>query len=185
MSKFSSTSLFPTVVIRGVQYLAGNNNENLQYEIGNQNIIPIKKSTGNINSVTTPDSKKFNSTFYSSLNNTSVSAGRKEYFSFPYAVYSQLPGFYEFSDSAGSIIKIIALNPEPSESNIAKYDSKDIEDYFNKLGFKNLKFISKPESLHSELIRSRQGTDLTKYFLILVLFLIISEVLYTRKLEKG
>ena len=80
---------------------------------------------------------------------------------------------------------MIALNPEQSEGDVSKYDSKDIEDYFNKMGFMNLKYIIKPESLHSELIRSRQGTDLTKYLLILVLFLIISEILYTRKLEKG
>jgi hypothetical protein len=180
MSNFPMTSLFPTILIRSIQYLNSNDNEIPQYEIGKQNIISFN-STNKIDFVIAPDNKKYDFVENNIKNNTIIG---KEYFMFPYSIYSQIPGFYEFIDSSGTKNQTIALNSEQPESNLEKYNEREIEEYFKKLGFGNVKYINKPEALKSVITGSRQGTDLTKYFLLLALILIIAEILYAKYLEK-
>ena len=183
MSKFPLTGLFPSILIRSLQYLAGDINENLDFPIGQTNILAsngLKKLDYYIN----PENKKipFAVDFEKPADEKKLT---KNYFSFPYTSNSGIPGFYTFFDSASGRNSIAALNPDPNESNLDVIDVKEITNYFEKFGFKSIKYIDKPENLKNEIKSLRNGLELWKYFLLLAILLIIIEIFYSRRIEKS
>ena len=187
MSKFPLTGLFPTILIRSLQYLSRNINNNLEYAIGKSNIITFTDFK-NLEYFITPDNKKIslNIQFGDSLKKKKSLQRTSDFMTFPYTSKSEYPGFYTFYESnSGSKNYIIALNPDPKEADLRSYDKKDIINYFEKMGFNNIKYIDKPDNLKTELSTARKGLELWKYLLLLSVILIFTEILYSRKLENS
>jgi hypothetical protein len=183
MSKFPMTGLFPTVLIRSLQHLYSDINENTDFKIGKTNIISLNDFK-KLDYFMTPDNKKI--PYQVTLENTEKENKKiNNYFNFPYSSFSQNPGFYTFYDSALNKSTVIALNPDVKESDPGKLDSKEIKGYFEKLGFENIKYLDKSESIKTEIDNARKGLELWKYFLLLALLLITAEVIYSRRVEKS
>ena len=183
MSKFPMTGLFPTVLIRSLQHLYSDINENTDFKIGKTNIISLNDFK-KLDYFMTPDNKKI--PYQVTLENTEKENKKiKNYFNFPYSSFSQNPGFYTFYDSALNKSTVIALNPDVKESDPGKLDSKEIKGYFEKLGFENIKYFDKSENIKTEIDNARKGLELWKYFLLLALLLITAEVIYSRRVEKS
>ncbi len=183
MSKFPMTGLFPSVLIRSLQYLSGDINENIDYQIGKTNVITandIKK----IDYYTTPDNSKvpFSVNFEKTVKEKEIA---KNYFSFPFTSQTEYPGFYQFNDSASGKNIVAALNPDFSEGDLTLVNKKEITGYFEKIGFKNVKYIENHERIKNEINSLRNGLELWKYFLLFSVLLIMLEIYYSRRVEKS
>ncbi|MFA5405546.1 MAG: hypothetical protein WC358_11480 [Ignavibacteria bacterium] len=47
-----------------------------------------------------------------------------------------------------------------------------------------MEYISEQADINTEILKSREGTELWKYFIILALIFVILEMIYSKKLER-
>jgi len=109
MSKFPLTGLFPTILIRSLQYLSSDLNNNLEYTIGNPDIITFKDFK-KLETFVAPDNKKIQLgiEFNNSSNNNNSSRKTLNYYTFPYTSNSDIQGFYTFYESNSANVRDLA-----------------------------------------------------------------------------
>jgi hypothetical protein len=92
-------------------------------------------------------------------------------------------GLYKIK-SGSDIINIFAVNIDPPESATTPLSSGDIDEYFEKIGFKGTKFNVEPGANYSGLIQqARFGSELWKLFLLLGLLLALIEMTIARNVK--
>jgi len=169
MSDFPMKTIFVPLIIRSVFYSAGNVS-NVDYTIGKNNVVHIS-GLFKIKNLTNPASQIVS---YDLLQNSS-------YVALPYSSFLSVPGVYTFSDSTKAGKTEFALNFNYAESNLAKEENKEIENYF-KQSFKNVKLINDISSVKQSIKETKSGLELWKYFLILALVFIAAEIILSKKL---
>lgn len=169
MSDFPMKSIFVPLVIRSIFYSQGNVN-NTQYIIGKNNVISLNQSM-KVNSAVNPSNNKI--IFASSV--------QYSYIALPYSNFSSMPGIYSFKDSLSTNKYSFALNFNSNESNLAKEDSKEIENYFAK-SFRNFKTINDINQVKESIKEAKFGIELWKYFLMLALLFIAAELFLSKKI---
>lgn len=168
MSDLPMKSIFVPLIVRSIFYSHGNMN-NSSYTIGKNNVVSLNQSF-RVSSAINPSNTKINYT----------PSTASSYLSFPYSSFSSTPGIYSFSDSTNSKLSF-ALNYNFNESNLAKEDSKEIENYFKK-SFTNVKVINDINQIKESIKEAKYGIELWKYFLILALLFVAAELFLSRKL---
>lgn len=93
-------------------------------------------------------------------------------------------GVYKFY-SNDKLLDYFDVNIDPRESEQEKYTIDDFNDYLKTIDFKGKFYnINQGENLSKVIYDSRYGTELWKYFLIVVLLLLILESLIARNTKK-
>ena len=93
-------------------------------------------------------------------------------------------GTYKFY-SSNKLLDYISVNHDPKESVTDKADFSEFEDYLKQISFEGKSFSLSPNDDFTKVIyQSRFGTELWKYFLIIVLILAIAESLAARNTKK-
>jgi hypothetical protein len=97
---------------------------------------------------------------------------------------TEQPGIYQFF-SGKKRLDYISVNHDPRESVTEKYSENDVKDYLENISYEG-KFIplSSKDNYSKEIYQSRFGTELWKYFLILVLILAVAESLLSKSNKK-
>jgi hypothetical protein len=168
MSDLPMKTIFVPLIVRSIFYSQGNVN-NPSYIIGRNNVINLNRSF-KVSSAVNPLMNKINYT----------PTAASSYLSFPYSSFSSAPGIYSFGDSANTKYSF-ALNYNSDESNLAKEDSGEIENYFKK-SFKNIKVINDINQVKESIKETKFGIELWKYFLLLALLFIAAELILSKKL---
>jgi len=181
MSDFPLKSLFAPIVIRGIEYLSNINTGRSSNVTGTNNLIFVK-GLKDITEVILPDGKKipFKLNLAASKQNNFFDA-----ILFPYNSYSSEIGKYSFRNSDGNSSYSFVLNFDTLECKMQRADKKEIMDYFNELGMKNVKYINNPSAIKEEISENRNGSELWKYCLIIALLFLAAEMYYSKKLEKS
>jgi hypothetical protein len=169
MSDFPMKTIFVPLIIRSVFYSAGNVS-NTDYTIGKNNVVYIS-GLSKIKNITNPAGQTFS---YDLLQNSF-------YIALPYSSFLSMPGVYTFSDSTKTGKTEFALNFNYAESNLAKEENKEIENYF-KQSFKNVKLVNDITGIKQSIKETKSGLELWKYFLILALLFIAAEIILSKKL---
>ncbi|MHB9041508.1 MAG: hypothetical protein ACYC4T_12705, partial [Melioribacteraceae bacterium] len=93
-------------------------------------------------------------------------------------------GTYKFY-SSNKLLDYIPVNNDPRESNTEKASDSDFNEYLKLIGFDGKLFTFTPNDDFSKVIyQSRFGTELWKYFLMIVLFLAVVESIVARSSKK-
>ncbi|TSA28874.1 MAG: hypothetical protein D4R68_03340, partial [Ignavibacteriales bacterium] len=93
-------------------------------------------------------------------------------------------GTYKFF-SSNKLLDYISVNYDPKESVTDKADFSEFEDYLKQISFEGKSFsLSLNDDFTRVIYQSRFGTELWKYFLIIVLILAITESLVARNTKK-
>ncbi len=116
--------------------------------------------------------------------NNVIRIPKNKLYSVPYSVKYKEPGIYSIKDSALNKDFLFALNRDSLESDFHKSELKDIKEYFRSYGLKNVEYVSENSDVNSAILKSRDGTELWKYLVILALIFVILEMLYAKKLER-
>lgn len=169
MSDFPMKSIFVPLIVRSVFYSQGNVNQT-PYTVGKNNVISLYQSY-KVSSAVNPLNNKLS---YSPAIITS-------YIALPYNNFSSDAGIYSFNDSLKNNRYNFTLNFNPSESNLAKEDVKEIENYF-KANFKNIKVINDINQVRESIKEAKFGIELWKYFLLLALIFVAAELFLSRKI---
>ena len=94
------------------------------------------------------------------------------------------PGTYQFY-SGSRRIDYISVNNDPNESVTQKHSESDFKDYLTNIGFEGKMIpVSYKDDYTKQIYQSRFGTELWKYFLVIVLFLAVAESLIARSSKK-
>lgn len=115
--------------------------------------------------------------------NNVVRIPKNKLYSVPYNNIYKEPGIYSVIDSLNKNY-FFALNRDSLESDFRKAELSDLKDYFSLYGLKNVEYISENSDVNSVVLKSREGTELWKYLVILALIFVILEMLYAKKLER-
>jgi hypothetical protein len=116
--------------------------------------------------------------------NNVVSIGKNKIYSVPYNEKYKEPGSFSIFDSSSNQNYYFALNRDSLESDFQKSELNDIKEFFNSYGLKNVEYISENSDINSIVLKSRKGTELWKYLIILALIFVILEMMYAKKLER-
>lgn len=93
-------------------------------------------------------------------------------------------GVYEVY-SSDKLLNYFDLNVDERESTQEKYSISEFEEYLKKIEFQGKFFnLDKDDNFNKKIYESRFGTELWKYFLIIVLLLAIVESLISRNTKK-
>ncbi|HEX3072859.1 MAG TPA: BatA domain-containing protein, partial [Ignavibacteriales bacterium] len=86
--------------------------------------------------------------------------------------------------SRSETVNMFAVNIEPLESNTVSLSSGELDEYFQKIGFKGRKFLIEPDANYSNTIQqARFGSELWKLFLMLGLILALIEMALARNVK--
>jgi len=177
-SNFPLTGVFPAVIIRSIAYLASRPELSYNFEIGAGNeqiIIPKKFCTGGNFRIVDPNKNEF-------LRQAAMlPTGAVLSFEDMY-----LPGVYTIYNSNNTIVSLVSLNLKNSESNLKKLPEKQLIDSLN-LRFKNpstITFIKDLDNIFSSVSKTRTGTELWRFCLILAVLLAVAEMLVQRNFGK-
>lgn len=172
-SDFPLRGIFAPLMNRLMLYSASKTNKQTNLYCGNPVVLEISQKLTAQVKVDAP------------LNNYYIistdSLTNQNYFSFDKTF---LPGSYKLS-SYDKLLDFAFINPDPLESDAAKYDSGKINEYLELISFEGLLFIhSAKENLNKEVYETRFGTELWKYFILFALILALLEM-YISKSSKN
>lgn len=111
----------------------------------------------------------------------SDSLDNKKYLSFN---NTSVPGTYKILSNK-TLLDYFSVNHDKRESVLEFSSETEIEDYLSKIGYEGKMILLSAETDYlKEIYQSRFGTELWKYFLIIVLILAIAESLLARSTKK-
>jgi hypothetical protein len=91
------------------------------------------------------------------------------------------------SSELEGIIQAIAVNVDPSESDLHRVDDKDIQTFFDTVGLKpeQVKQLPTREKIDNAVLETRFGVELWKYFIALAVLLALIEMALGREGKSG
>jgi hypothetical protein len=116
-------------------------------------------------------------------NNNVVTAGKNKIYSIPYNLVYKDPGIYSVKDSANNNY-YFTLNRDTLESDLRKSVINDVKEFYKYYDIKNVEYIDEQTDVNNIIMKSREGTELWKLFVMIALLCIILEMIYSKKLEK-
>jgi hypothetical protein len=167
-SNFPLKGFFAPLITRCVFYLSSNGGKNRALTVGSKAEINIAKIKIPELKVVRPDGV---------VEKMVLEKQRRNYL-----IYDKFDkvGIYKFY-SGGKLVDYFAVNPSPQESELKTFKRKEIEKFFAKeFPDARLTHLKNGEDVKSIIQRARFGTELWKYFLILVLLLAVAEMLVAR-----
>ncbi len=95
-----------------------------------------------------------------------------------------IPGIYTISSAGSKNLLKLAFNPPKEEFNCEKEDESQVEIFLDKFGVKQFKKIDYSERLKikDEILRSRYGVELWKFFVALSVLMLLAESIISRKM---
>jgi hypothetical protein len=117
--------------------------------------------------------------------NNVIDITKNKIYSISYNEKYKEPGIFSIVDSSANQNYYFALNRDSLESDFQKSEIKDIREFFDSYGIKNMEIVSTQTDINSLILKSREGMELWKYFIILALLFIILEMFYSKKLENS
>jgi hypothetical protein len=172
-NNFPLKGFFAPLINKLILYSASKIKEQNNFITGNEITADISNRTAGQIMVQKPDGVK------EYINTDSLS--NKNYFSY---LKTDEAGTYKFY-SGNKLLDYIFVNNDPRESLTEKASDSDFKEYLKLIGFDGRSFIFTPNDDFSKVIyQSRFGTELWKYFLIIVLFLAILESIVARSSKK-
>lgn len=163
---FPVIPIFAPLIYRSLFYLASQEPAGEESLIGEQILIPGKKTGGGSIELAAPGETGY--VLQTSANNGGV-------------VFDQTvrPGVYKFTRD-GKEIDFIPVNLDTVESNSKQLSVSEIENYFQTIKIKNEpEFFDPAENFVQKLSESRVGSELWKLFIIIALTLIAAEMYIT------
>jgi hypothetical protein len=97
--------------------------------------------------------------------------------------FTDLPGIYKFYNN-GNLLSAISVNVSKKESDLTKIDNSLLEAYYQNLFPNNYSTFQDDENYFEKISQARFGTELWKYFIIIVLILAIIEMYIARSSKK-
>jgi hypothetical protein len=97
--------------------------------------------------------------------------------------FTDLPGIYKFYNN-GNLLSAISVNVSKKESDLTKIDNSLLEAYYQNLFPNNYSTFQADENYFEKISQARFGTELWKYFIIIVLILAIIEMYIARSSKK-
>ncbi|MCX6164220.1 MAG: BatA and WFA domain-containing protein [Ignavibacteriae bacterium] len=116
--------------------------------------------------------------------NNVIRVSKNRIYTIPYNYNYREPGIFTIKDSSNNQNCFFALNRDSIESNFQKSEPNEIKEFFKSCDLKNVEYIAEQTAINSTILKSREGTELWKYLIILALVFIILEMLYSKKLER-
>ena len=172
-SNFPLKSIFVPLINKSVLYLASKDKSEINIIAGNGFDIDVRgRSISQLKVVRPDNTEDFLSTNQNDAN-TFVKYDK-----------SNLTGNYKIISSL-KVIDEISVNADPLESKVKYLAKAEFEHYMSKINFKgSLFFMNKDEDLSDAILKSRFGSELWKYFLIIALLLAFVEMLVARNAKK-
>ena len=97
--------------------------------------------------------------------------------------FTDLPGICKFYNN-GNLLSAISVNVDKKESDLTKIDNSFLEEYYQNLFPNNYAIFQPDENYFEKISQARFGTELWKYFIIIVLILAIIEMYIARSSKK-
>jgi hypothetical protein len=97
--------------------------------------------------------------------------------------FTDTPGIYKFYNN-GNLLSAISVNIDTKESDLTKIDNSLLEAYYTNLFPNNYAIFKPDEDYFEKITQARFGTELWKYFIIIVLILAIIEMFIARSTKK-
>ena len=163
---FPVIPIFAPLIYRSLFYLASQEPAGEESLIGEQILIPGKKTGGGSIELAAPGETGY--VLQTSANNGGVVFDK-----------TVRPGVYKFTRD-GKEIDFIPVNLDTVESNSKQLSVSEIENYFQTIKIKNEpEFFDPAENFVQKLSESRVGSELWKLFIIIALTLIAAEMYIT------
>lgn len=172
VGNFPVIPIFAPLIYRSLFYLASQEPAGEQSLIGEQILIPGKKTGGGSIELAVPGGAGF--VLQTGKNNGGL-------------VFEETfkPGVYKFTRE-GKEIDFIPVNLDTVESNSKQLTVTEIENYFQTIKMKNEPvFLNPADDFVQEIYESRVGSELWKLFTIIALGLIAVEMFITRVKKKN
>jgi hypothetical protein len=165
--------IFVPLMNKAVYYLAAKDNSNREYLAGDEIEINLADNLTPQIKIERPDKSDDFLNLDKNLQNNYVSYDK-----------TKIVGNYKVF-SGSQIIDEIAVNTDPRES-VTKYLSEsDFNDYLKKINFKGKHIVvAKNQNPAEVILQSRFGSELWKYFILVVLLLAIVEMTIARNTKK-
>ncbi|MDQ3022059.1 MAG: BatA domain-containing protein [Bacteroidota bacterium] len=176
LSDFPLKSIFVPLIIRSVYYLGNDFDFQKEYIVGNSNLISAREIK-NVSSITLPDKSQV------SLN-IDLTNSSDNYLLLQYSKLTSQVGNYTLEDSSGVKFSF-AINYNSKESSPDNINKDELVKYFAGIGIKNAKVIGTDENISEAINESNTGIGLWKYFLIVAILFILSELFLSKKLEES
>lgn len=116
--------------------------------------------------------------------NNIVTLGKNKVFSVPYSEKYKEQGSYQMFDSTIKQNFYFALSRDSLESDFTKADAKEIKEFYDAYKIKNIEYLSDEDDITPTVVKSREGKELWKIFVVFALIFILLEMIYAKKLEK-
>lgn len=172
-SDFSLKGIFLPLINKIVLYLIQNENRIEKLNIGKNQIVPLSGRNEKRLKLITPD-------------NIEKILDVEENKAYQYVVINdvEIPGHYYLKDNE-KILKMIVVNINNNESNLIKASEKEIKQFFNQVNSNyQINYINTDDEIIKLIQQSRIGTELWKFFLILTLICLITEMIIARTSKK-
>jgi hypothetical protein len=169
-SNLAIKGIFAPLISRMVFYLTSAN-ENLQtYTTGD--LIPVR-----IDKLTFPLVEVFSPNGEDKINLQNNSSDILNY------NFTSTPGIYNFYNN-GDLLSTISVNVDRRESNLTKIDNNTLEAFYENLFSNNYLTFNSDENYLEQISQARFGTELWKYFIIIVILLSLIEMYVARSTKK-
>ena len=169
-SNLAIKGIFAPLISRMVFYLTSAN-ENLQtYTTGD--LIPVR-----IDKLTFPLVEVFSPNGEDKINLQNNSNDILNY------NFTSTPGIYNFYNN-GNLLSTISVNVDRKESNLTKIDNNTLEAFYENLFSNNYLIFNSDENYLEQISQARFGTELWKYFIIIVILLSLIEMYMARSTKK-
>lgn len=116
--------------------------------------------------------------------NNIVSVRKNIVYTIPYNFNYREPGIFSIKDSISNQNYFFALNRDSLESNFQKSEPGEVKEFFKSYNLNNVEYFTEQTDINSTILKSREGTELWKYLIVLALVFVIIEMIYSKKLEK-
>ena len=162
--------IFAPLISRMVFYLTSSNENLKTYTTGNLIPVEISKLTFPLVNVISPNGEN-------KINLQNNSSDILNYY------FTDLPGIYKFYNN-GNLLSSVSVNVDRKESNLTKIDNSVLETVYENLFAHNYLTFTPDENYFDQITQARFGTELWKYFLIIVILLSLIEMYVARSTKK-
>ena len=177
-SNFPITGVFPAIVIRSIAYLGSHPELSYNFEIGNNSQIMIQKkySTGGNFKIIDPNGNEF-------LRQAALLPSG--------AVLNfddmNIAGVYTIYNSNDVVVALVSLNLQSSESNFSKFTFDELKEKLEQRFEEQTKilFINETDDIANNIARTRTGTELWRFFILLALLCAVAEMLVQKNFKNN
>lgn len=175
-SNFPVTGIFPTIVVRSIAYLGSYPELSYNFELGKstQVMIPKKHATGGNFRIIDPNGNEF--LRQAALLPSGALISLED---------MNMPGVYAIYNSNNVVVALVAFNLQSSESDFTRFTVEELRDKIHQRFNEkiNVTVIDQIDNVKENIARTRTGTELWRFFIILALLLATAEMIVQRNFK--